>query len=41
MNEWEFRLLEDKLQSARLTIGGVEMKPGQRVRAAPRERAAM
>ena len=28
MNEWEWRLLEDKAPAGTLTIAGVEVKPG-------------
>ncbi|HEY0705043.1 MAG TPA: hydrogenase maturation protease [Candidatus Acidoferrales bacterium] len=41
MNEWEFRLLEDKAPVGTLTIAGIEMKPGQRVRLRPRKRGDM
>jgi hydrogenase maturation protease len=37
MNEWEWQLLEDKAQAESLTIGGVELKPGDRVRLRPRQ----
>ncbi len=37
MNEWEWRLLEDKAPAASLSIGGVEVKPGDRVRLRPRQ----
>ena len=35
MNEWEWRLLEDKAPTGTLTIAGVEVKPGHRVRLHP------
>src|SRR6202142_2941451 len=38
MNEWEWRLLEDKAPSASLNIGGIEVKPGARVRLRPGKR---
>jgi len=37
MNEWEWQLLEDKTTVDRLTIGGVEVHVGDRVRLRPRE----
>lgn len=36
MNEWEWSLLEDKTPIERLTVFGVELKPGDRVRLRPR-----
>jgi len=38
MNEWEWRLLEDKAPTASLNIAGVEVKPGDRVRLNPGKR---
>jgi hydrogenase maturation protease len=38
MNEWEWRLLEDKAPAGSLTIRGVEVKPGHRVRLHPGKR---
>jgi hydrogenase maturation protease len=38
MNEWEWRLLEDKAPPGTLTIAGVELKPGHRVRLRPGKR---
>jgi hydrogenase maturation protease len=38
MNEWEWRLLEDKTPAGSLTIAGVEVKPGHRVRLRPGKR---
>ena len=38
MNEWEWRLLEDKAPAGSLTIAGVEVKPGHRVRLHPGKR---
>jgi len=38
MNEWEWRLLEDKAPAGSLTIAGVEVKPGDRVRLRPGKR---
>jgi len=38
MNEWEWRLLEDKAPAGSLTIAGVEVKPGDRVRLHPGKR---
>ena len=37
MNEWEWRLLEDKSTLDNLEIGGVEVRPGDHVRLRPRE----
>src|SRR6202034_4007102 len=37
MNEWEWQLLEDKSVLDRLTISGVEVKTGDRVRLLPRK----
>jgi|SRR5215470_19810876 len=36
MNEWEWQLLEDKTFVDSITIDGVELKKGDRVRLAPR-----
>ena len=36
MNEWEWQLLEDKTKIDRLTIAGVEVRVGDRVRLKPR-----
>ena len=36
MNEWEWSLLEDKTPIERITVFGVELKPGDRVRLRPR-----
>ena len=38
MNEWEWRLLEDKAPAGSLSIAGVEIKPGHRVRLHPGKR---
>jgi hydrogenase maturation protease len=38
MNEWEWRLLEDKAPAGSLSIAGVEVKPGHRVRLHPGKR---
>ena len=38
MNEWEWRLLEDKAPTGSLSIAGVEVKPGHRVRLHPGKR---
>ena len=38
MNEWEWRLLEDKAPTETLSIAGMEVKPGQRVRLHPGKR---
>jgi hydrogenase maturation protease len=38
MNEWEWRLLEDKAPAGTLSIAGVEVKPGDRVRLHPGKR---
>lgn len=38
MNEWEWRLLEDKAPTASLSIAGVDVKPGDRVRLHPGKR---
>jgi hydrogenase maturation protease len=35
MNEWEWRLLEDKAPAGTLTIAGIDVKPGHRVRLRP------
>lgn len=37
MNEWEWQLLEDKTRVERLTVGGVELNVGDRVRLRPRQ----
>jgi hydrogenase maturation protease len=37
MNEWEFNLLEDKPATMSVSIDGVEVKPGDRVRLRPRK----
>lgn len=37
MNEWEWQLLEDKSKLDQLTIGGVEVRVGDRVRLHPRQ----
>jgi hydrogenase maturation protease len=37
MNEWEFHLLEDKPSPASITIEGIEVKAGDRVRLRPRK----
>jgi hydrogenase maturation protease len=39
MNEWEWKLLEDKSPQETLRIGGVEVKAGDRVRLHPGKRA--
>jgi hydrogenase maturation protease len=36
MNEWEWRLLEERVPDESLNIGGIEVKPGGRVRLRPR-----
>jgi hydrogenase maturation protease len=38
MNEWEWRLFEDKAPAGSLTVAGVEVKPGDRVRLRPGKR---
>ncbi len=38
MNEWEWRLLDDKAPTGSLSIAGVEVKPGDRVRLHPGKR---
>jgi hydrogenase maturation protease len=38
MNRWEWRLLEDKAPAGSLSIAGVEVKPGNRVRLHPGKR---
>jgi hydrogenase maturation protease len=38
MKEWEWRLLEDKASTESLSISGVEVKPGHRVRLRPGKR---
>ncbi len=38
MNEWEWRLLEDKAPAGSLSIAGFEVKPGHRVRLRPGKR---
>jgi len=35
MNKWEWQLLEDKTSVDRLTVGGAEIKSGDRVRLRP------
>lgn len=37
MNEWEWQLLEDKTTVDRITVGGAELKVGDRVRLQPRK----
>lgn len=37
MNEWEWQLLEDKTPVDSLTVGGVELRAGDRVRLRPRK----
>lgn len=39
MNEWEWQLLEDKTILNVVRIGGVELRPGDRVRLKPRRRS--
>jgi hypothetical protein len=39
MNDWEWQLLEDKTTLDRITIKGVELKRGDRVRLKPRVRS--
>ena len=36
MNEWEWHLLEDRAPLPRVTVSGVELLPGARVRLRPR-----
>ena len=36
MNEWEWQLLEDKSTVDSITVDGVELRPGDRVRLNPR-----
>lgn len=36
MNEWEWRLLEERGPLEFVNVGGVEIKPGDRVRLRPR-----
>jgi hypothetical protein len=36
MNEWEWQLLEDKVPLESVSIGGVEVRPGDSVRLRPR-----
>jgi hydrogenase maturation protease len=38
MNDWEWRLLEDKAPAGSLSIAGIEVKPGHRVRLHPGKR---
>lgn len=38
MNEWEWQLLEDKTHLDVVSINGVELRPGYRVRLKPRGR---
>ncbi|MGA2030579.1 MAG: hydrogenase maturation protease [Verrucomicrobiota bacterium] len=38
MNEWDWRLLEDKAPAGSLSIAGIELKPGHRVRLHPGKR---
>lgn len=37
MNEWEWQVLEDKMQAEQVTIGGVDVRVGDRVRLRPRQ----
>ena len=37
MNEWQWHLLEDKAPVESLLVGGVQLKPGDRVRLRPRQ----
>jgi len=36
MNEWEWRLLEDRTPLESVNVGGIDLKPGDRVRLRPR-----
>lgn len=36
MNEWEWRLLEDRMPLNSVDVGGIELKPGDRIRLRPR-----
>jgi hypothetical protein len=36
MNEWEWQLLEDKTPLDYISVGGVELRPGDRVRLNPK-----
>jgi hypothetical protein len=36
MNEWEWHLLEDRTTLERVTVGGAELRPGDRVRLRPK-----
>jgi hypothetical protein len=36
MNEWEWQLLEDKNQLDHVSVQGIDLKPGDRVRLHPR-----
>src|SRR5579871_821595 len=37
MNEWEWQLLEDKAPVESVNVGGVDLRPGDRVRLRPRK----
>jgi hypothetical protein len=36
MNDWEWRLLEDRLPLESFSVDGIDLKPGDRVRLRPR-----
>jgi hypothetical protein len=36
MNEWEWRLLEDRMPLESVNVGGIDLKPGDRVLLRPR-----
>jgi hypothetical protein len=36
MNEWEWRLLEDRMPLESVNVGGIDLRPGDRVRLRPR-----
>ncbi|MEW5979387.1 MAG: hypothetical protein AB1898_26630 [Acidobacteriota bacterium] len=38
MNEWEWQLLEDKTPTQSVSVSGVELRPGDRVRLQPKTR---
>jgi hypothetical protein len=36
MNEWEWQLLEERISLEHVSVSGIELKPGDRVRLCPR-----
>ena len=39
MNDWEWRLLEDRMPLESVNVDGIDLKPGDRIRLRPRARA--